>query len=60
MPKSRQDYWRGKLDKNRRRDGTQQEALLDLGWRFLVVWECETLDIPNLAEKIQAFLAEDE
>jgi DNA mismatch endonuclease (patch repair protein) len=60
LPKSRLDYWRAKLERNRRRDGQQQEALLDLGWRFLVVWECETYDLASLAAKIQTFLTEDE
>lgn len=60
MPKSRQDYWRAKLDRNRCRDSRQQQALLDLGWRFLVVWECETQDLASLAEKIQMFLTEED
>lgn len=60
LPKSRPEFWRPKLEGNRRRDKRQQEALLDLGWRFMVVWECETWDIPGLIEKIQMFLAEDE
>ncbi len=60
LPKSRLDFWLPKLEENRRRDREQQEALLDLGWRFLVVWECETPDIPNLVEKLRMFLAEDE
>ena len=60
LPKSRLEYWRPKLENNRRRDQRQQDALLDLGWRFMVIWECETLDIPRLADKIQTFLTEDE
>lgn len=60
LPKSRQEFWRPKLEGNRRRDKRQQEALLDLGWRFMVVWECETRNIPELAEKIREFLEEDE
>lgn len=60
LPKSRQEFWRPKLEGNRRRDLRQQEALLDLGWRFLVVWECETWDLPGLAEKLSLFLTEDE
>ncbi|MGZ8245447.1 hypothetical protein [Methylomagnum sp.] len=44
---------------NRRRDCAKQEALLDMGWRFLVVRECELRDIPNLVDKLRMFLAED-
>lgn len=60
MPKSRPEFWRPKLEGNRQRDSRQQEQLLDLGWRFLVVWECETRDMPRLAAKLSLFLTEDE
>ncbi len=42
LPASRPDFWREKLDRNVLRDKENVEALLDLGWRVLVVWECET------------------
>jgi DNA mismatch endonuclease (patch repair protein) len=60
MPKSREQFWRRKLEGNRRRDLMKQEALLDMDWRFLVVWECELRDIPNLVDKLRMFLAGDE
>lgn len=60
LPKSRQEFWRRKLEGNRRRDLAKQEALMDLGWRFLVVWECELRNIPILIEKLRMFLVEDE
>jgi DNA mismatch endonuclease (patch repair protein) len=60
MPKSRLDFWRPKLEENRHRDRVQQEALLDMGWRFLVIWECELRDMQSLVEKLRMFLSEDE
>ncbi|MGZ8245445.1 very short patch repair endonuclease [Methylomagnum sp.] len=60
LPKSRAEFWRRKLEGNRHRDRVKQEALLDLGWRFLVIWECELRDIPNLVDKLRMFLVEDE
>lgn len=41
MPASRLDYWRPKLEGNVRRDAEKDAALVALGWRLLVVWECE-------------------
>lgn len=41
MPASRVDYWRPKLEGNVRRDAEKDAALVALGWRLLVVWECE-------------------
>jgi DNA mismatch endonuclease (patch repair protein) len=40
MPKSRVEFWTGKLDGNRARDARNLQALRDLGWSVIVVWEC--------------------
>lgn len=60
LPKSRLDFWLPKLEGNRRRDEANQAALLALGWRFMVIWECETKDAQYLEVKIKNFLDEDE
>lgn len=39
-PASRKEFWRNKLDGNVERDIRQRQALIDLGWRVLVIWEC--------------------
>jgi DNA mismatch endonuclease (patch repair protein) len=39
-PRSRADFWREKIEGNRRRDQANLEALHALGWRTLVIWEC--------------------
>lgn len=57
LPKSKQDYWLPKIERNRARD---VENLIDLtrnGWRVLVVWECETKMVEDLTRKLAAFLA---
>lgn len=41
VPKTRRDFWVEKLGANRTRDARSQRALKQLGWRVLVVWECE-------------------
>jgi len=33
-----------------------QNELTDMGWTYLVVWECEVKDKVTLAEKLQLFL----
>jgi DNA mismatch endonuclease (patch repair protein) len=42
MPKSRLDFWRPKLEGNRRRDERVREQLEALGWSVVEVWECQT------------------
>lgn len=56
MPKSHLDFWEKKLESNRERDLRNQAALLDMGWRYLVVWECELRDVKTLASRIKNFL----
>jgi len=56
MPKANAEYWRGKITRNRARDAAHQEKLAALGWRALIVWECELKDVPALENKLRGFL----
>jgi DNA mismatch endonuclease (patch repair protein) len=40
-PKSNNDFWAKKLSENVVRDLRHIEALTELGWRVIVIWECE-------------------
>lgn len=40
-PKSHISFWDEKFKKNKERDIRKQEALLSLGWKVLIIWECE-------------------
>ena len=53
LPQSNEDYWRPKLTGNARRDEIKDRELEMLGWRVLVLWECElrTDDDLSLAVK---------
>lgn len=54
-PKSQTDFWASKFDRNVERDRRNEEALNALGWRVLVIWECETKTdggIRNILSKI--------
>lgn len=39
-PKSREKFWRGKIETNRARDEIALAALSSKGWRIGTVWEC--------------------
>nr|WP_279324924.1 very short patch repair endonuclease [Bifidobacterium margollesii] len=41
MPKSNVEFWTAKLMRNRERDEAQHRQLQAMGWRVIVVWECE-------------------
>ena len=55
-PKSRQDFWIPKLRKNVERDQRQQGELSRLGWRSLVIWECELKDLSQVENTMTRFL----
>lgn len=42
IPAARRRYWVAKLQRNAARDQRTRRALTRLGWRILVVWECQT------------------
>ena len=56
MPKSRADYWREKIEDNRRRDRRKRRQLRALGWQVIVVWECELKRPEALAVKLRKAL----
>lgn len=58
MPKSRLDFWEPKLRGNRERDERHQRDLDALGWKALVVWECQLRHVEQLKNKLHAFLTE--
>ncbi|NTU45787.1 MAG: DNA mismatch endonuclease Vsr [Chlorobiaceae bacterium] len=39
-PKTREEFWKGKIGKNRTRDYAVMDELARQGWRVLIVWEC--------------------
>ena len=56
LPKSNLQYWQPKLSGNARRDRVKDEALTALGWRVLVVWECELetdADVACVVERLR-------
>jgi DNA mismatch endonuclease (patch repair protein) len=56
-PKSHLDYWIPKFESNVLRDERNQKELLEAGWKFLVVWECELHNLDETIKKISRFLA---
>ena len=55
-PKSKLDFWRPKLEQNRKRDLRNRRALRKLGWRVLVIWECQLANIARLENRLRLFL----
>ena len=56
LPKSKTDFWKTKIEKNRIRDKNNIELLTGHGWKVLVVWQCELKKAEILMEKLYDFL----
>jgi DNA mismatch endonuclease (patch repair protein) len=57
MPSSHVRYWVGKFERNRRRDARIRRSLARLGWKVLVLWECQLKNTAWVQRRIKAFLA---
>lgn len=55
-PYMRQDYWLPKLDRNMARDAKAIAALEALGWRVLVLWECELRESKEIDDALHQFI----
>lgn len=51
VPKRNNDFWKSKFAANRRRDARKIKELRKLGYRALLVWECQAFDA-GLAERL--------
>ena len=51
-PKTRTQFWLPKLERNRVRDRRQVKELKSLGWRVLIIWECESKDEAKLMTRL--------
>jgi DNA mismatch endonuclease (patch repair protein) len=56
FPESRLEYWGAKLQRNRNRDTLNLRQLKQLGWKVLVVWECEVKDLRRVRCRLDRFL----
>jgi DNA mismatch endonuclease (patch repair protein) len=54
-PKSNRQYWGQKLRRNQARDADKISALRALGFKVLVVWECDVRDGSRLKHTLEEF-----
>lgn len=44
IPKTRTEWWTNKINATRRRDVIKTQALTNMGWDVVVIWECQLKD----------------
>ena len=40
-PKTRESFWNKKFEDNKKRDLEIKEKIKDIGWKSVIIWECE-------------------
>ena len=58
LPKTRLEFWLGKLEANAARDLVTEARLREMGWNVAVVWECEVRKndfLYGLVERIKTY-----
>lgn len=55
IPKTNVPFWTQKKRDNQDRDDRNHAALTAMGWKVLVIWECQIRD-PRLRERVRRFL----
>jgi DNA mismatch endonuclease (patch repair protein) len=58
LPTTRHEFWKEKIESNKRRDKSNKIKLKKMGWDYLVIWQCEIKKSTKgeLAKTIQEFL----
>lgn len=55
-PKSHTEFWKTKIDRNRKRDKENIASLEAAGWRVLTIWQCELKNTEELSSRLINFL----
>jgi DNA mismatch endonuclease, patch repair protein len=53
MPKSRVSFWEHKFEGNIARDRRAIAELQSVGWKCVVIWECELADAAGVASRLR-------
>lgn len=59
MPKTRTEFWTKKFEANIKRDAEVAQEISNKGWKYTVIWECETKDKTKLGNLIDELLNAD-
>ena len=65
LPKTNVDFWRKKVERNKKRDVEEQRQLAAMGWHCITIWECQlkpkfcALTLESLAFTLNHIFLED-
>jgi DNA mismatch endonuclease (patch repair protein) len=58
LPQTNTSFWREKIEQNRARDSRNLQKLIETGWDYLVLWECDlkAMNDGDLLKRLVAYL----
>ena len=57
LPKTRPEFWEGKIRRNSERDHESMDKLVEAGWRIAVIWECALRKEPEITlRRLSSFI----
>ena len=54
-PKTRESFWNKKFEDNKKRDLEIKEKIKDIGWKSVIIWECEIKNESKLKSIFKIF-----
>ena len=57
-PKGNKTFWKKKIKENAKRDRKNIQELKEIGWKYLIIWECQLKEASNekIWEHLETFL----
>lgn len=55
-PKSNPEWWMKKFESNKKRDRAVERNLRELGWKVIVIWECETRENNKMLDRVNSLI----
>lgn len=56
LPSSNTDFWKEKISNNKSRDAKNFDLLVKLGWKVIIIWQCEISKIDNRTKILNKLL----
>ena len=58
LPSSNIDFWSEKISNNKSRDDKNSDLLIKLGWKVIIIWQCEISNVNNREIRLEFLLEE--
>ena len=56
LPSSNIDFWKEKISNNKSRDNKNTDLLVKLGWKVIIIWQCEISNVNSRKIRLEFLL----